>query len=79
MKLVHYPQLTGSSTQRCGPHTDRAEWITIIHECGEAALGVEIYNIMVSVPPKPGHVIVIFGQPLEDCSARAFEADRHES
>lgn len=78
MKLVHYPQLTGSSSQGCGPHTDRAEWLTIIHECGEAALEVEIDNMMVPVPPKPGHVIVIFGQPLEDCSAKAFTAGRHQ-
>jgi isopenicillin N synthase-like dioxygenase len=78
MKLVHYPQLTGSSSQGCGPHTDRAEWLTIIHECGEAALEVEIDNRMVPVPPKPNHVIVIFGQPLEDCSAKAFTAGRHQ-
>jgi isopenicillin N synthase-like dioxygenase len=78
MKLVHYPQLTGSSSQGCGPHTDRAEWLTIIHECGEAALEVEIDNRMVPVPPKPSHVIVIFGQPLEDCSAKAFTAGRHQ-
>ena len=49
----------------------------ITHECGEAALEVEINNIMVPVPPKPGHVIVIFGQPLEDCSTKAFKAGRH--
>ena len=78
MKLVHYPRLTGSSSQGCGPHTDRAEWLTIIHECGEAALEVEIDNRMVPVPPKPRHVIVIFGQPLEDCSAKAFTAGRHQ-
>jgi isopenicillin N synthase-like dioxygenase len=58
--------------------TDRAEWLTIIHECGEAALEVEIDNRMVPVPPKPNHVIVIFGQPLEDCSAKAFKAGRHQ-
>ncbi|KAH6667366.1 hypothetical protein B0J14DRAFT_659344 [Halenospora varia] len=78
MKLVHYPQLTGSSSQGCGPHTDRAEWLTIIHECGEAALEVEIDKMMVPGPPKPGHVIVIFGQPLEDCSAKSFTAGRHQ-
>jgi isopenicillin N synthase-like dioxygenase len=78
LKLIHYPQLSGNSSQGCGPHTDRAEWLTIIHECGEAALEVEVDSVMVSVPPKPGHLIVIFGQPLEDCTAKAVTAGRHQ-
>lgn len=39
------PQLFGSSNQGCGSHTDRAERLTIIHECGETALKIELGNV----------------------------------
>lgn len=33
---------------------------------------------MVSVSPKPVHVIVIFEQPLENCTAKVFTAGSHQ-
>ncbi|KAH8798372.1 hypothetical protein F5884DRAFT_863484 [Xylogone sp. PMI_703] len=78
MKLVHYPQLlNNASDQGCGAHTDHAEWITIIHEQGEHGLEVELDGKMVPVQPKTDHVLVIFGQPLENVTRGRIQAGRH--
>lgn len=77
-KIVHYPRSLDGSSQGCGLHTDRAEWLTIIYEYGEASLEVEVDSSMVLVPPMPGHLTVIIGQPIEDCTSKLFTAAPHQ-
>lgn len=78
MKTVHYPALSsGASNQGCGAHTDGAEWLTFIYESGEVGLELEVKGTMVPILPKPGHLLTIFGQPLEDVTAGSICAGRH--
>ena len=81
MKLVRYPRASQADNmnRECGAHTDGAEWMNLIHQTGQTGLELPWERQDGQCDPmKPlaGHMMVLYGQPLQDATDSVVEC-RH--